>query len=309
METRYLYDISEAPRLGETHEYQTMMAAHAALEKSGWNREEINDLMVFVLRTLQSGEFKMRDDVRDFLQFHFGESELDQRIARDIALFHNYAFAIQQYLNCWENDWERHVDFCHGTRPLKIEFMEELVPSLSPQLGNVVVDLGSGRYGVSHLVRAKERRIVQVDIAAPETASFSSDILRVRLDIEEALTQPPSENFSSAARAIGSFLECENPDISQARPFADSFILSDILNYVDYQEVLRLVGQYLKPGGLVCIHHDLGAYSKQYLSEKRPRSHTEIVDFLNANGFRIILQKEMQTRTHAAYFVAEKVTD
>lgn len=85
---------------------------------------------------------------------------------------------------------------------------------------------------------------------------------------------------------IGRFLGLE--DTRDTSPqLVDSFILSNVLNYVDYKEVLNSLVKYLKPNGRIFINNIVNNGYSQYFSDKRPIERDDIEKHMESLGFRL----------------------
>ncbi|MEW6035574.1 MAG: hypothetical protein AB1529_03095 [Candidatus Micrarchaeota archaeon] len=117
-------------------------------------------------------------------------------------------------------------------------------------LGERLLDLGSGsvagRNGKARPLYypSEGKRVVRVDIGMPYPYSLSGNVLELQADIEhpepDAFSQ--KKKLALLARHIGA-------DIRTGPPLFDTFIMVDILNYVDYRRTLSCLLPFLRPGG------------------------------------------------------------
>ena len=101
--------------------------------------------------------------------------------------------------------------------------------------GNLIVDVGSGASPVTRLVKAKPgRKRVCVDIAADNSRLPGE--LRVRLDAEK-VGLFGALSFRKALLRVCAFLDI-NPKTNTKAERADTVVVSDTLNYVDFRKIL-----------------------------------------------------------------------
>lgn len=179
-------------------------------------------------------------------------------------------------------------------------------------LGKVIVDLGSSyRYGIGKqgirdrtYYPTKGKKIVRVDVGFEKSERVSSNTFHVRADIEN--TQNDSfdqrRKIVQAARFLGA-----NPRNRQ--PVADLILASDILNYVDYQEVIRTYKKYLKKGGRIVIYNKPNYGYTNLFSENRVKSNNDLVQFLIQNGFEIEHMTNGSHHFNGAYYEQTPVDD
>jgi hypothetical protein len=166
------------------------------------------------------------------------------------------------------------------------------------KIGNLILDIGSGAHPVTRLLAARPgRKRVCVDIAADN--GESADELRPRLDAEK-IGQTHRLSFGKALIRVCSFLQI-NPRTETDIQRADTMLISDTLNYVDFRKVLSGLASYLKPNGRMVILNlpyrgnqslfsdlglkdnrqlypvleELGLEIEQKLFPKRPRNETD----------------------------------
>ncbi len=152
------------------------------------------------------------------------------------------------------------------------------------KIGNLIIDVGSGAWPVTRLLKARpERKRVCVDIAADNDGSL--DELRIRLDAEN-VGQSSALSFRKAIIKVCAFLET-NPKTAEKTELADTIVVSDTLNYVDFRKVLRGFAKYLKPNGRVIILNLPYRGNGSLFSEKGLKDNRQLYAFLEEHQFEI----------------------
>lgn len=165
------------------------------------------------------------------------------------------------------------------------------------KLGEVVLSLGEGRKGLTKFLDEGKHRVIAVDLlGAFET---EADTLHITVDIETIIDY--LEIRRKVIKMIREFLdvpECTK-GTDEEREQIDTVILSDILNYIDYQRVLLEVNEYVRTGGRLIIYNEIdrtGIGRENLMSEKRPRNNIEIINCLMALGYEIEIMQECEKR-------------
>ena len=180
--------------------------------------------------------------------------------------------------NEWESHWGRTYDPESKGRWLKPLF-EQL--EKEGKLGTVIVDVGSGTWSIlDNLPFTPQKKKVHIDIAAE-----NDDDSRVQFDVEK-INQTDSIAFKRALLQTSEFLGID-PRKEQSTEHADTIVFSEILNYVDYQEVLGGFNKYLKTGGRIIILNMPGRGVKDLFSEDGVKDNFELFSFLEKSGFNI----------------------
>jgi len=151
------------------------------------------------------------------------------------------------------------------------------------KIGEVVVDVGNGASPVSQYIPG-EHKMINIDIAQDQQRESKGHI-EVQYDIED-LSQAEKFSTQRTLLRIAKFLDV-NPRESEKKEHADTMIFSDVLNYVDYEEVLKNCSTYLQPGGRFIIINKPGRGYESLFAEKRIRSNYDLYDFLEKSGFEI----------------------
>jgi len=67
----------------------------------------------------------------------------------------------------------------------------------------------------------------------------------------------------------------------------DTFLLSEIINYIDYQAVIKSGLKWLKPGGRIVIINEPKRGLEDEFSDKGPINNNEVINFLESLGLVI----------------------
>lgn len=152
------------------------------------------------------------------------------------------------------------------------------------KIGNLIIDIGSGALPVSHLLESKpDRKWVCVDIAADNRES--SDELRLRLDAEKA-GQPATLSFRKALLRVCAFLEIDPKTLGKTER-ADTIVISDTLNYVDFRKVLSSFAKYLRPGGRLIVLNLPHRGNLFLFSDNGLKDNRQLYSFLGEHDFEI----------------------
>jgi SAM-dependent methyltransferase len=163
-------------------------------------------------------------------------------------------------------------------KPLFIELEKE------GKIGNLIVDIGSGAQAVTRLIEPRPgRKRVFVDIAADNRGS--ADELRLRLDVEK-IGHPEQLSFRKALLRVCAFLQI-NPRNEAEIHRADTMVISDTLNYVDFRKVLSGIASYLKPNGRIIILNLPYRGNHTLFSDLGLKDNRQLYPFLEEQGFEI----------------------
>jgi hypothetical protein len=133
------------------------------------------------------------------------------------------------------NPWQEYWGESYGTQ-LKQRLLKPVFDKLETEekIGNLIIDVGSGASPVTQLLKTKPaRKRVCVDIAADNGRSV--DELRIRLDAEK-VGQFGALSLRKALLRVCVFLGI-NPKTEEKTGRADTIVVSDTLNYVDFRKV------------------------------------------------------------------------
>lgn len=169
---------------------------------------------------------------------------------------------------------------------------------INGKLGNRVLDFGSGireKDQVGRLLQKEAKRFKKedikvglVDFRLPDKKERAG-LFTLNLDMLAV-----GENGPEIARAVKSAAEMfgiqdlgEPPvDVTEFKEWlkglkqVDTMIFSDLLNYVDYKQLLSLVYLFLKDNGRFFVFNRVGHGVKSLFSDRRPNSTEELVSFL-----------------------------
>jgi len=163
----------------------------------------------------------------------------------------------QSPLQVWKEQWGKGYDI--GPKNLRIlPLMEEL--DRQGKLGRHIIDIGSGSTsmvgiydgsvgGVYYPTEGK--RVVRIDIAMPYPSRASDAILEIRADLE-------SMDDGSIARLRRFVLVARHFGVDPRKDvgLADTILLSEILNYIDYRRTIEGIPRFLKQQGRLVIYND-----------------------------------------------------
>lgn len=153
------------------------------------------------------------------------------------------------------------------------------------RLGKVIADIGSGASPVTrNLPKMFGSRVIAVDVATQPQGFINA--LRVKLDIEtlNKPTQETREALAKVATILGIKTPCDPEDLELQRQI-DTIVCSDILNYVDYRNVVISLKKYLKKGGRMVIFEIPGRGYPEHFSPQGLDSLDNLKAHLKKEGF------------------------
>jgi hypothetical protein len=183
------------------------------------------------------------------------------------------------------NPWQEYWGETYAPE-LKQRLLKPLLDDLEKEgkVGNLIFDIGSGAYPVTRLLAARPgRKRVCIDIAADNGESV--DELRLRLDAEK-IGQLGRLSFRKSLLRACLFLKIDprrDAEIQQA----DTMVISDALNYVDFREVLSGLANYLKPNGRVIILNLPYRGNQSLFSDLGLKDNRQLYPVLQEQGFEI----------------------
>lgn len=187
--------------------------------------------------------------------------------------------------------WTRQWELLANTKLIAPEKKRHFIPLLQTfdqegKIGNAILDVGSGPNPVSSFLYTPttkpQRKIVQIDIGAHDEQNATT--LIVSYAIEKLADRSPETQ--SVLQKIASFLATSSVSM-------DSVIISEVLNYIDYQQVLSHLSQYIKPFGRLFIFNRAHVGFHQLFSDTRPMTGREVTDFLVKNNFEIEFEQDV----------------
>jgi hypothetical protein len=183
--------------------------------------------------------------------------------------------------NPWQEYWGE--KYAPG---LKQRLLQPVFAKLETEekIGNLIVDVGSGLSPVTRLLETKPgRKRVCIDIAADN--GRSSDELRIRLDAEK-VGEFGALSFRKAVLRVCAFLGI-NPKTGGQRELADTIVVSDTLNYVDFRKVLSGFAKYLKLDGRIIVLNLPYRGNGSLFSDKGLKDNRQLYAFLKEHHFAI----------------------
>ena len=204
----------------------------------------------------------------------------------------------------FENPWQRYWGETYGAE-LKRWMLKPVFEGLEKtgRMGDLLVDAGSGALPVTTLLDPRQgRRWIFVDIAADTASNFANQI-KVRLDVEK-IAEPGAYSYRKGLRRAARFLRVDPRTAEIAR--ADTIVFSDVLNYVDFQLVLRGFARFLKPGGRFVICNLPMRGNQSLFSEKGLKDNGGLFRFMESAGFELE-EKHFPKREPGATSEAEEM--
>jgi len=154
------------------------------------------------------------------------------------------------------------------------------------RLGATLVEVGSSAHPLTGAFA--QRRVIHIDLVAPQSSQrLGASSARLRGDIEH-----PERilDLGDAADVLGLTATTTQHADALLQQRVDSVILPQILNYVDFRRVIRVVTRWLVPGGRLFIINQPGRAPPSHsdlLSPQGVHSNRELVRFLEAAGYVI----------------------
>jgi hypothetical protein len=102
------------------------------------------------------------------------------------------------------------------------------------------------------------------------------------------LREAKDPSFSAKRQLVKTKYWLEESGIKTEGPVVDTMVLSSVLNYINYQEVIGELYSYLRDGGRLVIFNkpNRGGYTHSHLfSPNRPPDNYELIHYLENNGF------------------------
>jgi hypothetical protein len=183
------------------------------------------------------------------------------------------------------NRWQEYWGDTYAPE-LKQKLLQPLFERLDAEekIGKLIIDVGSGASPVTRLLRSKPgRKRICVDIAADNAGS--TDELRVRLDAEK-IGEFRALSFRKALLRVCGFLNIK-PQIDVETERADTMVISDALNYVDFRKVLDGFAKYLKPNGRIFVLNLPYRGNSQLFSDHGLKDNRQLYAFLEERCFEI----------------------
>ncbi len=188
--------------------------------------------------------------------------------------------------NTYPNKWKSLRGFNYDFELKK----NTLVPFLSQLdkrglLDRNLLDIGSGSADIitrkgflpnaGFFYNTDGKNVVRVDVGFSEEKQ-KGNILEIPLDVEA-----PEKIFGFLRKVV------RVKKFLNGKPF-DTALFSDVLNYVDYEEVLSKAKNYIKPNGLIVVFNKPGRGFSSLFSEKGVKTNEELINFLHRLGFEFL---------------------
>jgi|SRR3989344_2844589 len=179
--------------------------------------------------------------------------------------------------------WKPHWGSDYNNERKGVVF-RDLFARIENDLGKVIVDIGSGKDHVTQYL-SRPHTVITVDIAGDESVEQNRAHINYDVDRINRVDEFGTKKFLvKIAQAIGAGPRSPSP------AQVDTFIFSEILNYVDYEVVLMECKKYLKPGGRIVIHNMPNRGEKELFSEKGVLNNLELRAYLS-DDLGLIVEK------------------
>lgn len=184
----------------------------------------------------------------------------------------------------WRKEWG------NGYSPdFKARMLKPLLDDMDSRrkLGGVLADIGSGcmrsKNGESGYAYypSRGKTVVRVDIGMPYPYRVRGNTLELQADVESL------ELDSVAQRRRLALLSRHLSTPKGQVPRADTIILSDILNYVDFRRVISGLLRFLRPGGRMVICNTPGMGFPDMFSDHGVKGNNELAHFIRSRGMFI----------------------
>lgn len=133
-----------------------------------------------------------------------------------------------------------------------------------------------------------ERKVICIDIASRGYQGISS--LEVAYDIR-LITDTTKQETQDVLWEIWRFLERDCSKPLKKKDLADTILFSEILNYVNYKEVLSGFSRYLKKWGLCIIVNMPSRGFTPLFDSQGVQSNSELRQFLLSQKFEIVTEE------------------
>lgn len=185
--------------------------------------------------------------------------------------------------------WRFHGGRVYDFDDLKLPSVVGLIESLPYETTHpVAIDVGGGNCSLVHsarLPRPQYFRTATVDIAGQSHGLGSFNPV-FKSDVEEIV----AEADVATVRELDDFIvaNSDTPHI----PGADLLVYSEILNYVDFREVMSWFDSRLKPGGYTVIANLPTRGWSQLFSDYGVKSHDELLTYVRDELGHTIIRQE-----------------
>lgn len=188
----------------------------------------------------------------------------------------------------WETQWGATFD-----KDFKEKRVYPILRELAArgEIGEVILDIGSGEHSLASAIPGNHKRIT-IDLCGDE--SRSNNTLHLPFDIEN-ISENMSEDVRTAITKVANFLTIDCKKTRQPKQ-VDCMIFSEIINYIDYKNVIKGLTAYVKPGGRIIILNRPRRGFDKLFSHHAPKDNFEILATLEENGYFMERMTNLQFR-------------
>lgn len=181
-------------------------------------------------------------------------------------------------------DWDRYWGMKYDAT-FKKETVGPVLAELEAEgkIGDVVVDVGSGAYNTMTQLLKGDHKVITVDLCGVQTQSQNS--MHLRFNVESLIDESRADTRYAIAK-VANFLGIEKGDCADKKHI-DTVILSEILNYVDFVNVIKSLKRYLKKGGRLVIVNMPGRGFTHLFSLAGLQRNSVLFALLESEGFVI----------------------
>ncbi len=150
------------------------------------------------------------------------------------------------------------------------------------KIGQLVVDVGAGPDPLSGHLLSKPRKIIEIDVAGGESKIWNT--LKLEFDINHV-----GDNSVETRRALAQilrFMGLKSRDV-KGPALVDTLMFSQVLNYVDFRNVLGGFIKYLKNDGRMLIFNTPLVGLPSQFSPLGLTNNGDLYKFLKESGFVI----------------------
>ncbi|MFH1785526.1 MAG: hypothetical protein ABH842_03780 [Candidatus Micrarchaeota archaeon] len=176
----------------------------------------------------------------------------------------------------WLPEWGKPYSpgFKHAeVRPL----LEEM--DRKGMLGRMFLDCGSGSKK-SDFYPVNGKRVIRVDVGMPYGYSRDGNVLELRVDVETLTLATLVDLYRSLPK------ECHFAG-SAINIVPDTLIVVDLLNYVNFRDVIPRLMDMLRYGGRAVISNFAGMGITELLSQDGVKNNLQFLEFLSECKFRL----------------------
>ncbi len=149
--------------------------------------------------------------------------------------------------------------------------------------GSRIIELG-GKNTPASAVMFRDARIINFDLGAPAAIIQQDNVLAINADVQR-LGNLSREQITASANFWGMPADTNISDIFQA---ADTVIISNLLNYVNFRLVLNFLADHLRPGARIVIQNGYEyGHKPMYDNEHGVKSDEELLRGIDQNRFAI----------------------